>query len=754
MQCKNLKKDSTKGALMDAVSVKNIYNQITENLHNRRVLDAIENLRKLISLSGKEFLFDQLDRHSVTYENILRHSFGEIKDPERTKIYLYLKRNLLEMADELQENLLTDHSSGNIYPLKKQVRRNNLADKAEFISYLESITFDREITSILNEISVHGEDIKSGEEDALERIFNIVWLTDKYSDAEIELLNALCDSEVLPWHDKSLVVSALTLSLLRFFDLNKFLILFRFLNARQQHTWQRALLGIFICFIKYNDRFYLYPILEEKTKELATSDDIQRNIEAILIQFTKTRETESVSRKWREDILPAMMKLRPKIEEKLDLENIFRDELGEERNPDWEIVFEDAPDLLDKLQKFTEMQMEGMDVFMSAFAQLKTFPFFNKMSNWFVPFYADNQSIKNFVKGTGGSVDLSPLVEKLEKTYFMCNSDKYSFCMNLGLIPDQQKSMMLNMVNAEMDSVSEIEKAEGLIDDFATTKSIYTQYFQDLYRFFRLHPWRREFDDIFRQEPDIFNNEFLKLILTDKKTVRNIAEFYFDKQFYPYALTILLQLMQKNNGNPELFEKIAFCYEKTGDFGNALIFYKKAELLETQRLWIIKKIAFCSKFLNHWDEALIYYRRAESLNPDDMKIQANIGQCLIHLEKYEEALQYYFKVEVLAPENIKIRRPLAWCSFVIGKFETAADYLKRLLKKDPDNSHDLLNLGHVQWCMKEESNAIQSYRKSLQLFNNFKTFEQSFLEDKLHLLKHGIDEFEIDLMLEYLKSGN
>lgn len=736
---------------MDTASIKKTYKNISESLHNRRVFDAIENLRKLISLSGRDYYYTQLDQHAVTYENILKHSFGKIKDPQRTSVYLYLKRNLLEMADELQEKILTNNSSGHIYYLKKQKEKSGNGDKEDALSYIENLTLDKELSAMLDGTGVKEDSLNPLSEDTLVKIFNTIWLSDKYTDSEIELLNSVCDSEHLTWHDKSLVVSALTLSLLRFFDINKFLLLFRFIQARQQYSWQRALIGIFLSFLKYNDRFYLYPVLEEKTRELAQTDEIQKNIEAILIQFTKTRETESVSKKWKEDILPAMLKLRPKIEEKLDLENIFKDEFGEEKNPDWETMFEDAPDLLDKLQQFTEMQMEGMDVFMSAFSQLKNFPFFHKISNWFIPFYAANPTIKPFLKGSGDGVDMSPLIEKLEMTYFMCNSDKYSFCINLGLIPEQQKTMMLNMANAEMDSVSEIEKSEGLINDFATTKSIYTQYFQDLYRFFRLHPWRNEFEDVFKWEPDIFQTEFIKNIITESKTIRNIAEFYFDKQFYPYALNIFLSLLKRDNQNIELFEKIAFCYEKTGDFQNALVFYKKAEIIDTQRLWIIKKIAFCSKFLNRWEEALSYYQLAEKQSPDDMKIQANIGQCLIHLEQYEEALQYYFKVEVLAPENHKIRRPLAWCSFVLGKYDTAQDYLQRLLANDPNNQFDLLNLGHALWCNKKEDEALEAYQKSLASFKNFPGFESAFLEDKNHLIANGIDEFDIDIMLEYLK---
>jgi tetratricopeptide (TPR) repeat protein len=736
---------------MDTTKVKNTYSQIAANLHDRKILDAIEKIRILITESGKEYFADLLEQQSVTYENILKHSFSAVKDPEREKVFFFLIRNLLEMADELQESILTDKDPGNIFSLKRQLERSRRIERKEALAYLESLTYDTELAGILQGIKIGGDDTMVSREDALVKVFNIIWLSDKYSESEMELLNAACQSEKLPWHDKSLIVSALTLSLLRYFDTNKFSLLFGFVKAHEEYVWQRAMIGLFLGFLKYSDRFYLYPILKEQTLELLNFHNIEKNIEALLVQFTKTRETESVSKKWKEEILPRMMKLRPKIEEKLDLENIFKDEFGEDKNPDWETVFEDAPDFLDKLQEFTEMQMEGMDVFMSAFSQLKNFPFFHKISNWFVPFYYENQSIQPYLKGSDDGVDLTPLVQKLEQTHFMCNSDKYSFCINLGMIPEQQKNMMMNMASAEMDSVSEVEKGDELINEFSKIKSVYTQYFQDLYRFYKLHPWRNEFDDVFLMEPDVFENPFLEKLLADPKTIRNIAEFYFDKKFYPYALKIFISLLERDRSNIELFEKIAFCYENIGDFEKAFDYYKRADIIESGRLWIIKKLALSSKFLNRWEDALLYYREAEKQIPDDLKIQANIGQCLIHLEEYEEALQYYFKVEVLAPENQKIRRPLAWCSFLIGKFDTARDYLERLLQNDPGNRYDLMNLGHVYWCMKQDDKALEYYTRSLNETKNIRDFENSFNEDRRQLIKNGISAFDIDLMLEYIK---
>jgi tetratricopeptide (TPR) repeat protein len=736
---------------MEISEVKKIHKNACSLLFSNKVLDALAEIEKLIHASGKEYYIDQIEQHRFTYQNILKHSFSKIKDPEREKVYFYLIRNLLEMADELKENILTHASVGHIYALKKQLENEKKSERKQAIAYLESLTFDTELSGILKQVNIGEDQTSISREDALIRIFNIIWLSDKYNDTEIKLLHSVCESQSLPWYDKSLIVSALTLSLLRYFDISKFHLLFRFLELREQFVWQRAMMGLFIGFLKYNERFYLYPVLKEETSKLKDFENIGKNIEAILIQFTKTRETESVTKKWEQDILPRMMKLRPTLEQKLDLDNIFKNEFGEEKNPDWETVFEDAPDLLDKLQEFTELQMEGMDVFMSAFSQLKNFPFFQKISNWFVPFYHENKAIEPYLSSPGESIDLTPLVQKLESTYFMCNSDKYSFCINLGMIPEQQKTMMMNMVSAEIESVSEIQKGEDLINDFSVVKSIYTQYFQDLYRFFKLHPWRKEFDDIFDIEIDLFQTQFVEAIVSDTKIIRNIAEFYFDKKFYPYALKIFLSLLERDRSNVELFEKIAFCYESQGDFENALDYYQRADIIESQRLWIVKKLALNSKYLNQWDQALEYYKQAEMLNPDDLKIQANIGQCLIHTQNYEQALQYYFKIEVLAPENHKIRRPLAWCSFLLGKFDTAQDYLQRLLAVEPYNPHDLMNLAHVNWCLNNEEKALEYYVQSIKAEKEYKNFEMAFNEDRKHLIRHNISSFDLDLMLEFVK---
>jgi len=729
------------------------YNKVVSYIYTRKVYNAAEELKLLIKLTGRDYLGERLNSHLDTYKNILKYSFASVQDPQREQIYHYLLRSMLEFADEIKEKALSDVQFGNVYHQKTQLLRHKPNDSYEALHLLEKMDYDYQLTDLLNEMNISGNAFTHDREEALISIFNRFWLTDKYNEEELSLLTAFYNSRKLHWHDKALIVSALTLSLLRCFDVNKFTALFQFLKNMEPKVWERALVGLFLAFLKYNERIFLYPALREQIAELSFRPDMEIYIEAIVIQFAKAKETQNVTNRWQKEIIPAMLKMRPKIEEKLELDQIFKDEYGEERNPDWETVFEESPGLLDKIQEFTQMQLEGMDVFMGAFAQLKGFPFFTQMSNWFVPFYSDNVSIKPLASAAPNTVNLLPLLRKLENSHFICNSDKYSLSINLLMASEQQKAMIMKMLDQEITNMEELQKSNAIIDDFESIRSNFTQYFQDLYRFYKLHPWRGEFDNPFELELDLYKTHFVRQLLLQQKSIRNIAELYFDKKFYPEALKVYLGIIENQSDNIELFEKIAFCYEKSGQFQEAYSYYLKADLINSDKPWIISKLAFCSKTLNKWEEALFYYKQLERLRPDDMSVQSNIGQCLVHLERFEEALEYYFKIEVLAPENHRIRRPLAWCSFLLGKFETAKDYLERLLAEQPGNPHDLLNLAHVYWCNGKPNIALSYYLKSVEKSVDLKEFQQTFDNDRKYLSTFGITSVDMDLMLDFVKLG-
>ena len=133
--------------------------------------------------------------------------------------------------------------------------------------------------------------------------------------------------------------------------------------------------------------------------------------------------------------MPEMAKLKPKLEDKLKMDDI-RDELLEEgRNPDWQSVFNESDDLYKKVDEFMKLQMEGADVYMTTFAHLKQFPFFSELTNWLVPFHKENPDLSEIYAEKSDIFDPEIFVDGLRQTPFLCNSDKYSFIFNIRYDP-------------------------------------------------------------------------------------------------------------------------------------------------------------------------------------------------------------------------------------------------------------------------------------------------------------------------------
>lgn len=225
----------------------------------------------------------------------------------------------------------------------------------------------------------------------------------------------------------------------------------------------------------------------------------------------------------------------------------------------------------------------------------------------------------------------------------------------------------------------------------------------------------------------------------------------FEKNYFDQALEVYLALNERGDNSLEIFEKVGYCYQKLKNYPEALNYYKKAELFDANRAWNLKKLGLCNRYLKNYEESLSYYLEAEKLEPDNIYVLTYIGNSYLDLNQYENALEYYYKVEFGADENKKILRPIAWILFITGKFEQAKKYFERLMESEA-NKYDFMNLGHVEWCLGNQKAALKNYKLSLNRDdNNLKAFFASFKEDRKYLLKYGIDEFEIELMIDYLK---
>lgn len=701
---------------------------------NRKLHDAFAEIKKLLEQSEKSEYTILFEKYSQTYTFLLEYTFKGVNDPERPKIYRRLQIDLLELTEKLSDSLLTEISSNRIYTEKRTLNK-------------ELLRTNKNILTLVTEIIAIKDDESLERKKLANELFTTLWLKEDYKSSECEFIRDYSQGKELKSYEKSLIVSALTISLLHSFNENKVHTLFDFYDAHEPLVWNRALVGLVLVLFHYNERVELYPKITSRIKLLIENKNIEQHVETIFLQLTKSKETKEISEKLRDEIIPEMEKFKPKMEEKLDLDKILSDSLIEDTNPDWEEIFDEAPNLLDKMQEFSELQLDGSDVFMSAFAGLKHFPFFKTTSNWFIPFYKENADIGNAANPENTSN--YDAAEGLEHSIFMCNSDKYSFLFSLEMMPTTQSKMITGLFKAEAESMKDIQKEDDLLDKNNKEKHIFTRYIQDLYRFFNLHPWRSDFYNIFESKLDIHNSLLLKLLGNYNDLMLTIAELNFSKKYFSEAKEIFLQVDLTETAAKRIHEKIGFSFQKEKDFKNALKHYQYAELYGEESLWLIKKIAFSFRKLQQFDKAIEYYRKAENKQPDNLHTQANIAHSYLYSENYEEAFKHYQKVEYFDPNNIKVMRPLAWCAFVLEKFDTAEKYYKKLITIEA-SAYDHINLGHLKLCSNEKEKAIIQYKKALKLIS-METFEETILEDKKILIENSIDENEVNLLLDFLK---
>ena len=744
--------------------LKSRYTELCSSIAARRLKPAFDMLEKLISENSLGIYHDEYRNLEETYHYMLKYTIEGVSDPERQKVYLRLIVSVFELADKVNEALRMMLSPSVEYDKKRAFLSPVITTPGAYLAELESFYLQNEWTppgdmatseadkrlfqkgkessqadksaSRSGKRPLQAEEGSSpadrktsppGEEPSafdeasyekaareqlqkMQRTFYHLWFSDKLSPEEAKLWRGFLQSPLLPVHYKSFMVTAIMLSLQRFFDQEKFMLLFDAYDSEEDGISQRALVGLLVNFYRYDSRMPFYPDISGRLKILNEKPEFRRNLERIIIQLIRSKETEKLQQRIRDEILPEMIKISPNLKNKINLESLMEEGSSEDRNPEWEDIFKDSPGLLNKMEEFSELQMKGSDVFMGSFSMLKSFPFFSEMVNWFIPFFPENPEIAE-------SLDMSDqtirqMVEAIEQAPVLCNSDKYSLYLSIRRVPKANLEFMTQAMKAEMDQAKEITEDEELLDPGRKAEFFSNQYIQDLYRFYKLYPRKGDFEDIFNWRLDFHNKFALGGILKeDREVLRNIAEYFFAKDHFEEAAEIFGYLLEQED-NGELYQKIAWCHQKRGDFKAALDGYLKAELYDVNQLWNLKKIALCYRNLKKPAKALKYYQEAEKLDPDNLGNQLNIGHCLLELDRYEEALKCYFKVEYLAPGNKKVWRPIAWCSFLTGKKEQAGKYFLKLMEDRP-NKHDLINMGHVQWSLGNRKAALDYYRRSI-----------------------------------------
>lgn len=729
----------------DTISLKK---EIFLHLSKRQLKDAFEALRKITINVHDWKIIETLSELETNYKFMLHYLFEGVNDPERENVYRNLLRWLYELTDDAADEILKIESSNIFYEKYRNsfLKNTSISDYSEqlldisgTIALADLQNEGPEKDSKLRELAVRRERISSD-------MFNHVYISARANDKDLDNYLSFISNIDLSVREKALFISAISLSLFHRFDARKVQVLMEAAISDDIQLRARAIVGLVITMQMYDARWSLYPELQSRLAIMSENQDFKKAVLRVVIQLIRSRETEQMSKKIKEEILPEMMKFNNLAGRKLNMEELMGDTEFSEKNPEWQKELEDSG-LGKKLQEYSNLQMEGADVFHSTFSGLKHFPFFSEMSNWFLPFdpqYSEFLSL--FPQDNKNTLLQAAVID----SGHMCNSDKYSFCLSLLQIPGSQREMMLGRMGAESEEIKQLQKEAKEMNPTIDEEVVSNQYIQDLYRFFKLNPYRNSFYDIFKLNLNFYDKKYIAPLISGIDDMKKIALYCFDKNNFSEALDIFNRLITIDNQSDDVWQKIGYCRQMINNPETALDAYLQADLLKPNNSWIIKRIAQLYRTLKQPELSLDYYKKAAKLTPDNIPTELNIGHCYLELNDYEQALNTYFKVELLDSKGTKAHRPIAWTAFLLKKYDLSHKYYQQILLTKP-TIHDYLNAGHVELCVGNKKEAISLYKQSLYQDRDFELFQLLFDADKDILIAHGVDERIFPFLFDQVK---
>ncbi|MBR6601366.1 MAG: hypothetical protein IKK87_05925 [Bacteroidaceae bacterium] len=648
----------------------------TEHIEKRQFYLFLEILLDAVRKAELTELEYELSGIIATYDALLDYFNQGAEDTERDRVYRQLVGHALMIADRCT---IATHAAKEMpyYTAQSRAaRRESLhVYQLQLEAFGEGIRNTRGAEEMKQLAAAHDRQLNS--------LFTDLWTGGAWNAAMAAEVDKLLLSSTITEGDQCTIVSAVMLSLLRMFDPLKLLFLCDAYYHSKATVSTRALVGIVITCYCWADRIGYYSEVEARLSLLTDDPVFAAQVCDVILQFTRSADTEEINRKMREEIIPELMK-NPKLRR---MPGIMKED-SDDINPDWEQWMHESG-LEESMREITEWQMEGADVNMSTFSQLKRYPFFYMICNWFRPFDVWQADMLGIV----GNDSSSPIAKMILQSNFMCDSDKYSFCYAIREIPQMQRDAMM----AQLEEQNTAMKENADIPDLKrmsrqTTQSLIRQYVQNLYRFFKLFPNVQEFDDPF--QPFAYcissDNPLCGCVTAESERLFKLIGLNIKRKDYWLAIGYfsLLEEWHPDCMEATQLQQLGLCYQKYGLHEEAIEAYVKADILHPDSYWTVLHLAQCYRAVSDNANALKYYEIAESLKPDNLSLTFHIAEILREEGEFEKALPRLHKIDYHHPESLKSVRLLAECNLFAHRYEQAAKYYERMMTEHVEELTD------------------------------------------------------------------
>lgn len=718
--------------------------KVRDLISSRRLRAAIEELRNIALTVRNNRIIGQVNELEENYNRLLSFMQTGADDPQRMTQYTVFCNKAHTLADSLERNSLSAETPSLYYGTLRYEATKNSDSVADLLAEYARLVNDSSLFNLVAENSSERNENTYKREMLERRIFNRLWVSFPLHKETVGVIRDFISSEAIPLYVKQMIVSSLFLGLVEFYDDNRLALLWEIYSSKAESDPAIALQAM-TCAVIVNMMYPSRPVTPQMTAVIESATAVkswESDLRIVLTEFVRSIDTERINRKMQQEVMPELIKLQPDLKRINTEINSIEDIAELDENPEWQEKLSQSG-IADKLRALSKIQEEGGDVFMSTFAHLKSFPYFNEIANWFIPFHTDHTLMAD------ADEQKSTIAEVLAASPFLCDSDKYSFLLSLKNIPESQRNMMLSQMKAQNINADEIRSA-ALNTVVTDRKNIVNKFVQNLYRFFKLFRRKGEFRDPFDGSLSVADIPALVNKFNDTDTLSLVAEFYFKHHYYAECLAIFLKLEQRSAASLQLYQKIGFCYLKLNRYDEALKYFRMAELLDARSVWTQKNIAYLLFITGNFSEAEEYYARLEETEPDNLLFVMNLGNCRMALHDYAGALKAFHKVNYLNPNDLRALRAMAWCYLMSGDFANSIKTYRNIILQEPTAS-DYINMGHVALAEKDYAEAINSYNLAVERMDNDREKVISMiLEDVNRLQTVNIDTSMLPFIIDSL----
>lgn len=698
--------------------------------------------RESINRLGDYQLSEDYMRLKQTYVSMLHFLANGTDDPNALSIYHELLEEALTLANRAERMERLRMRKSDKYCLTVQ----QLASKGSFIQTLQDIALQNEqanrieaSTSLREEVRTYQLDkLLEAHEASAEQMFEQVWTSTLWNQSEAEAAWRLTEAEQVMERDKSLLVSAVTLSLQEMFDKKKVEYLLSACDYPSPTVRLRALVGVILTLWRWNDRVAACSQLAAHVSLLLAEPSTQKEMFRCMIQLQRSRLTAKLSKRISNDIIPDLLNSGFFKAARAGAKDVDEYLTRNGENSEWNRDNEKAQARMEEMAK---MELEGGDIYMAAFSHTKGGDFFRQIGHWFLPFDMKSPLVAKFREVAGGKS--GGVFHLLLNHMPSCDSDKYSFALMVAGIGANGRELMS----------AHLEKGipEDFLNEASNTPSkaaalkpeaLSRNYVYDLYRFYVLYPYHLQFRSPFADDARPFTPLTMSCmgpLLDNKEEVRGMADSYMRLGFYHEALSLFLALHPlEQEDDVEIWQRVAFCEEKLQKSAEAYTHYSLAYRLNPASDWTLRKTAAAAFGLRRYDEAYTLYSLLQVADEDDLNWLSLRIACKMNTGQYAHALPLLYKAAYLSPDS-RFQRDLIVCLLCSGDTAKAREVADRLVKDATNLCDNLCYAGAVSVAEGHSSQACHEFMYAYQMSLTNEAFMKAFAEIRQRIAPLGAD---------------